>query len=169
MLRWLIRRKLAVEEKRLGVSLDYLRHVLTVSVVAFFRFGSVMPLAECRRVLPADAWFVARLTALKTEDCGSCLQLAVNLAKQSGVSPDLIRAVLAGNTNEMSAEMVDAYQFTNMVLQHTNEEETLRETLRKRYGEQGLIELAYVIASSRIASTVKRSLGYAKSCSPTSV
>jgi len=37
--------------------------------------------------------------------------------------------------------------------------------LRKRYGERGLIELSYSIAASQIPPLVKRSLGYAKSCS----
>ena len=98
MLRWLLRRKLAQEEQKLGESLDYLRHILDVSVSAFLRFASFMPLANSRKTLP------------------------------------------------------------------TGDEDELRETLRQRYGERGLIELAYAIASSQIPPTVKRCLGYARSC-----
>ena len=52
MLRWLIRRKLAAEEKKLGVSVDYLRHVVDVSPAAFLRFASIMPFVNSRKVLP---------------------------------------------------------------------------------------------------------------------
>ena len=54
MLRWLIRRKLDAEEKKLGQSIDYLRHVVDVSPTAFLRFCSILPLANSRKVRPKD-------------------------------------------------------------------------------------------------------------------
>jgi alkylhydroperoxidase family enzyme len=165
MLRWLIRRKLDAEEKKLGASVDYLRHVVDVSPALFLRFASILPFANSRKVLPKEAWFVAQIVGTQAEDCGTCVQITVNLARQSGVNPALLRAALAGNCDEMSPEMVDVLQFTRSVIAATGDEDALRETLRKRYGERGLIELSYAIASSRIPPTVKRSLGYAKSCS----
>lgn len=45
MLRWLIRKRLAAAERRLGAPADYLRHVLDVSLGAFFKFVRIMPLA----------------------------------------------------------------------------------------------------------------------------
>ena len=164
MLRWLLRRKLAQEEQRLGESLDYLRHILDVSVSAFLRFASFMPLANSRKTLPKEAWFTAQLVALQKVDCGTCLQIGVNLARESGVSPQLLRAVLDGRLEDLPAELVDVFHFTQQVVTATGDEDELRETLRQRYGECGLIELAYAIASSQIPPTVKRCLGYARSC-----
>lgn len=165
MLRWLIRRRLDVEEKKLGESVDYLRHVVDVSPAAFLRFASVMPFANSRKTLPQDAWFVAQIVAAQNEDCGTCLQITVNLARQSGVDRGLLRATLDGDCHAMSQEMVDVYEFTKCVIHATGEEDALREALRKRYGDRALIELSYAIASARIPPTVKRSLGFAKSCS----
>jgi alkylhydroperoxidase family enzyme len=165
MLRWLIHRKLNAEEKKLGESVDYLHHVVDVSPAAFLRFASILPFANSRKSLPKDAWFVAQLVASQHEDCGTCVQIGVNLAQKARVAPDLLRAVLDGNTHDMPPEMVDVFQFTRSVVTAAGDEEPLRETLRQRYGERGLIELAYAIASSRIPPTVKRALGYAKSCS----
>jgi hypothetical protein len=169
MLRWFIRRKLDTEEKRLGASMDYLRHIVDVSPVAFLRFASIMPFSNSRSVLPKDAWFVAQLLTLQHEDCGACLQISVNLAQNDGVEASLIRAVLAHNKSALSEEMVDVYDFTRFVIDATADDGVLRETLRKRYGERGLIELAYAIASSQIPPTVKRAMGYATSCSKVDV
>jgi alkylhydroperoxidase family enzyme len=165
MLRWLIHRKLNAEEKKLGESVDYIRHIVDVSPAAFLRFASILPFANSRKVLPKDAWFLAQIVALQHEDCGTCLQIGVNLARQSGVDPALIRATLDGNGDAMAPEMADVIRFTQAVVTASGDDDSLRETLRKRYGERGLIELSYAIASSRIPPTVKRALGYAKSCS----
>lgn len=164
MLRWLLHRKLNAEAKKLGESVDYLHHVVDVSPAAFLRFCTILPFANSRKVLPKNAWFVAQIVALQAEDCGPCLQIGVNLARQSGVDSALLRAVVDGNVHDMPPEMVDVLQFTRSVIA-ANDDDTLRETLRQRYGERGLIELAYAIAGSRIPPTVKRALGYAKSCS----
>jgi alkylhydroperoxidase family enzyme len=164
MLRWLIGRKLDAEEKKLGESIDYIRHVVAVSPGAFFRFCSILPFANSRKVLPTDAWFVAQIVAAHDEDCGTCVQIVVNLARRERVDPALLRAAVAGNLHEMSPEMADVYQFAKAVVTATGGEDALRETLRRRYGERGLIELSYAIAASRIPPIVKRALGYAKSC-----
>lgn len=169
MLRWLIRRKLDSEEKKLGVSVDYLRHVVDVSPVAFVRFASIMPFANSRKVLPKEAWFVAQIVALQNEDCGPCLQITVNLARQAGVSPELLKAALDGNVDALSEDLANVYRFTQGVVHNTGEGDSLRETLRHRYTERGLIELSYAVAAARIFPTVKRVLGYAQSCSLTPV
>ncbi len=169
MLRWFLHRKLNSEEKKLGVSVDYLRHVVDVSPAAFLRFASILPFANSRKVLPKEAWFVAQIVALQHEDCGPCLQIGVNLARQAGVDPALLRAVLEGNHDDIPPEMLDVLRFTRSVLAADGLEGELRETLRKCYGERGLIEISYAIASSRIPPTVKRALGYAQSCSKVAV
>ena len=153
MLRWLLHRKLNAEAKKLGESVDYLHHVVDISPAAFLRFCTILPFANSRKVLPKNAWFVAQIVALQAEDCGPCLQIGVNLARQSGVDAALLRAVVDGNVHDMPPEMVDVLQFTRSVIA-ANDDDTLRETLRQRYGERGLIELAYAIASSRIPPTV---------------
>ena len=40
----------------------------------------------------------------------------------------------------------------------------MRERVRERYGEEGLVELALGIAAARVFPVVKRALGYATSC-----
>src|SRR5437773_11056238 len=85
VLRWLIDKKLTAAEKNLGGSLDYVRHIARVSLPAFFKFAKIMPLAAYRRALPAAPYHVACLVATRHEDCGTCVQIGVNLAKNDGV------------------------------------------------------------------------------------
>ena len=77
MVRWLIRRKLVSVERELGVSIDYLRHILDVSLGAFFTFARIIPFAKYRRVLPPGPYHIAPIVAVRDADCGTCLQIAV--------------------------------------------------------------------------------------------
>lgn len=95
----------------------------------------------------------------------SCVQIAVNAATRAGINNIHIQAILAGNLSCLSAEMRDVYKFTKAVVQATGEEDALREALRSRYGEEGLVELALAIAVARTFPTTERALGYANSCS----
>ena len=165
MLRKFILSRLDKEERRLGASLDYLRHILRVSLPAFFKIAKLMPMATYRKALPVDAYHVARIVATKHEDCGSCVQIQINLAKEDGVSLDTIRATLDGKADALNKELADVYHFTEAVVQHTGRDDEWRSALRQRYGEQGLIDLAFGITTSRAFPTTKRVLGYAQSCS----
>lgn len=163
MLRWFFRRKLDAEEKKLGESMDYLRHIVDVSPSLFLRFASIMPFANSRKLLSREAWFVAQIVTLQQEDCGPCLQITVNLARQQGVSADLIQTVLDRRYGDLPDEIAEVCAFAKSVIEG-GDDEALRDTLRARYGDRALIELSFAIASARIPPTVKRVLGYAKSC-----
>ena len=165
MIRKFILNRLDKEERRLGASLDYLRHILRVSLSAFFKFAKIMPLATYRKALPVDTYCVARLVATQHEDCGSCVQVEVNLAKADRVALDTIRATLDGNVEVLSEQLADVYRFTEAVVRVTGDDDVLREKVRQHYGEGGLVELTLAIASCRVFPTTKRALGYAKSCS----
>jgi alkylhydroperoxidase family enzyme len=164
MLNSFINWRLTVAERRMGFSVEYLRYILGVSRRAFFAFTKILPLARYHRVLPMDALHVARLTALSYEDCGTCVQGEVNLAKRAGVAPAIIQAVLNTEAVELAEELADVYHFALAVLE-TRDDETLRNRIKEHYGEEGLVEIALAIGACRVFPTVKRALGYAQSCS----
>ncbi|MBL8823736.1 MAG: hypothetical protein JNJ77_14200 [Planctomycetia bacterium] len=168
MLRWIINRRLNAAEKKLGVSVDYLRHIARISLPAFFKFVKFMPLAEYRKKLPADAYHVARIVAVQQEDCGSCVQIEVNLARQDGVDAALLINVLNQDVDKLSPELANVYLFAKAISSQQDEPD-LRELIRIDYGEEGLVELALAIAACRVFPTTKRALGYATSCSKVEV
>jgi alkylhydroperoxidase family enzyme len=169
MLRALIESRISSAERRLGVPADYMRHILNVSLRAFLKFAKIMPVSEYRRVLPREPYHVARIAATREEDCGSCLQIEINLAKRDKVKPAIIRCCVNDKPDDMPEQLADVYRFAEAVVRHTGDEEMYRERIREAFGEEGLGERASAIAICRVFPTTKRALGFAQSCSEVSL
>jgi alkylhydroperoxidase family enzyme len=151
-------------EKHSGVSAEYARWMANVSPKAFLKFGKLGKLAQYRHALPADASAVAHLVAARSEDCGPCVQIGINFAKHDGVSSDILRAVYDRQPDRLPSQLADVYHFAESVVSG-GEDETLRERVRQHYGDEALIELGLGMAVARTFPLVKRTIGYAKSCS----
>lgn len=164
MLRSLILWRLGHAEKQLGASVDYLRLILRTSLPAFFKFAKFASLAGYRRKLPADAHALGGLVATREADCGGCVQIGVNLAKQAGVPVAHIRATVEGRYDELPVALREVCQFALAVVRNTPDAGELRERVRLHYGDAGLVELSMAIAFAQVFPTVKRGLGYAESC-----
>ena len=165
MFSYLIDKKLAAAERELGGSLDYVRHIQRTSFRAFLKFTRFLGLAEHRRALPPAPHRVARIVATRDEDCGTCVQIEVNLALKDGVDPEVVQQVLDAEPERLDQPLADTFRFAEAVVQSTGEEDELREAMRAHWGEEGLVELALAISSARYFPITKRALGYATSCS----
>lgn len=169
MIRWLIRRKLNAVEREIGVPVDYLRHMVDVSLRAFLRFARVFSLAAYRRKLPVSERYVAMIVATQDEDCGTCVQIAVNLARNEGVSRDILNACLQGDVMALPEGCALVYRFVRAVLSQSPEAPELRTDIRAHFGEEALIELALAVASTRLFPMTKRMMGYAVSCTQVTI
>jgi hypothetical protein len=74
------------------------------------------------------------VVAARHDDCGECVQIAVNQARKAGVRPDLLQAVLADRWGDLPGEVADACRFAAAVVTASGEEDELRERIRQRYG-----------------------------------
>lgn len=164
MIRKLILKRLDTEERSLGESLDYVRHIVRTSLPAFIKFALFTPLSQHRRKLPSAPYRVARILATQDEDCGTCVQIEVNLARKDGVPADVVHAVLNNRPEDLSVELAEVYHFTKAVVEASGNEEELRQRIRQRYGDEGLVEMALGIAAARVFPVTKRALGFATSC-----
>src|SRR5215471_1856370 len=90
MIKWALRRWLGKFEQEWNYDASYMRDMIEASSRAAW-------LGQFRRDLPIDAWCAAGITAVRHEDCGPCTQLGVLMAERAGVSPAVLRAVLADN------------------------------------------------------------------------
>jgi alkylhydroperoxidase family enzyme len=135
-----------------------------VSPRAFMKFGKLGKLAQYRRALPADASAIAHLIAARSEDCGPCVQISINLSLGGGVSKDILRAVLDRQPDRLPPKLADVYHFAESVVTGV-EDDTLRQRVRDHYGDEALIEMGLAMAVGRTFPVVKRTIGYAKSCS----
>jgi alkylhydroperoxidase family enzyme len=156
-------------EKAFGVKNDAMHFIAETSIKAFVNLLFFTKLANHREVLSSDAKNVARIVAVQNVDCGHCVQACVNVALKEGMRPDWIRATLEQRSEALPAELQEIYDFTGHLLRHTYEEDALRESLRGRYGDRGLVDLAYAIASAQVMPLTKQALGFAKSCSKVEV
>lgn len=165
MIRLVVRARLAREERRLGAPLEYVRFILDASLRLFLRFAKLLGMADCRRAAPPDAFHAACLVASQREDCGTCLQIGVNMARRDGLSPAIVSAILDGRLDDMPERLREVHRFVSAVLDRSTDADVLRQRVRERLGDEALIELALGIAAARSFPTIKWTLGYATSCS----
>lgn len=164
MIKMFIKRKLDSLEKELGVPVDESRYMAEHNVPALLAFNKVVAIAQHRRILPAAVYYIAKIASYRQEDCGTCVQIAVNQARSHGVSTAVIQAALDRRLNALSPELQMIYRFAEGQANREDDPDT-RQRIIDRYGHAGLIELALAITSTRTFPTLKRILGYAKSCS----
>ncbi len=164
MLRSLLHRRLDAEARRLGASMDYLKHIADTSLPAFLAFLGFMPLARYRRVLPPGVYAVAHLVAAQAADCGDCVQIGVNQARRAGLTPEHVRAILENHPEALPARLAEALAFARAVIHRDEDPGPHRERLRSRYGDRGLVELGYALAAGGVYPVIKRALGYDTAC-----
>jgi alkylhydroperoxidase family enzyme len=165
MLGFLVRWRIRSTEKKLGEPLDYLREMYDTAPGAFWAFAKAAKAAGYRLKLPAAPFHVARLVAVRIQDCGPCVQTCVNLAKADGVEPAVLRAALACDFDALPESLRDVARFAEAVTGGTGEEETYRERLRSVFGDEAMVELALAVTLCQMFPILKRGLGHAKSCS----
>lgn len=163
-MRRLAHRVVDAAERDLGVPLDYLHDIADTSLAAFVKFGLFTPLAQHRKHLPPEPYHLARITTTRHEDCGTCVQVEVTYALRAGISAEIVRAVAEGSADTLPDSLAEVVRYTEAIVAAADAPE-LRDTLRARYGEEGLVELALGIAAARVFPTVKRALGHAEACS----
>jgi hypothetical protein len=157
-------RLIDVAERKFGEKLGYMRDMASASPTAFYKFGLFLVFARHRKAAPLDAYYLATIGALQHEDCGPCLQLAVNQAFADGVSPAIISSAVAGGAT-LDAERRLYLDFGRAVSANLPEAEELRLRLAEKLSPAAMVDLAIAIASARVFPALKRGLGHAKSCS----
>lgn len=151
-------------EKKLGENMDYMRDIAKASPAAFYKFALFMLFASHRKAAPVDAQYLAAIGALQHEDCGPCLQIAVNQALSAGVALEILSAAIAGG-DALDSDHRLYLDFGRAVAANAPEAEELRLKLAEKLSPAAMVDLAIAIASARVFPTLKRSLGHAKSCS----
>ncbi len=157
-------RKIAAVEQEIGEQANYLRDIFRVSRPAFWKFLLFTPLSSHRRAASAEACAIAGLVGARSEDCGTCLQIAVNIALKSDVDPEIVRAVLDNDPDRLQLELAEVYRFAEAVVTAAPEAAERSDRLKQTLGEEAVVDLSLAIATSRLFPTVRRGLGHAISC-----
>jgi AhpD family alkylhydroperoxidase len=162
VLKLLVQRELRRAEQARGVPLDYVKYIVGSSWTGFRRFMKFVSISNARTMLPKESYHVLRLAVTQLEDCGSCLQVEINDAKKAGLDDATIEAVLKGRRESLADEQREVFDFAQAL--HKGEDlSPLRAQLKARYGDQGLVDVALVVAVCRVFPTIKRVLGFSGS------
>lgn len=155
-------------ESETGYDASYMKEMLEHAPEALAVFNGFIPMASYRKHAPLQHYYVAKLTAYRHCDCGPCLQLAFDYARQDGV-PLAIREAIAFQRGELDSDLERVRAFTLAVLRNEPECEELRQSLEFEIGKAAVVEIALAIAAPQIFPVVKRATGHYKSCSMVSL
>lgn len=164
MIKWVLRRAVDKFERKWNYDASYMRDLIDISPRAAWLFSRATALGQFRRDVPVGPFCAAGLTAVRHEDCGPCTQLGVTMAQRAGVSPAVLRALLADDAGAMPPDVALAWRFTRATLAHDASADEYREEIVKRWGRLGLVSLTFAITAARIYPTVKYALGHGKAC-----
>ena len=164
MVRWILRRTLSAFERHWNYDASYLREMIEASPRAAWLFVRATRLASYRRDVPIEALVAAGITALRSEDCGPCLQLATAMAERHGVRPETLRAILTDDVAAMPDAAALAWRFTKAILAHDAAADDYRAVILERWGPRAVVTLAFAITTARIYPTVKYAMGHGRTC-----
>ena len=164
MLQRLLTRLVPGIEERLGVRLEYLRLMAAHAPGALWRLLLFMPLAAYERSVPTSLLHLARLGATLSEDCGECVEITVNVARQEGVSAEVLRAGITRDASVLGANELAALDYGSLLVQGDRRADDVRRELEELYGTEGVIEFATAVASAQLFTTVKRGMGLSQRC-----
>jgi len=164
MIKWVLKRAIDKFEREWKYDGSYMRDIIDASPRAAWLFSRAAALGHFRRDIPIEPWYAAGITAVRHEDCGPCTQLGVTMAERAGVSPSVLRAVLADNPDAMPPDVALVWKFTRATLAHDAAADEYREAIVKRWGRLALVSVAFAITAARIYPTVKYALGHGKAC-----
>ncbi len=152
------------EAVKLGEPVDWAKYVVDATPVTFLKYVMAIPLLALWKHSSAKALSVARLIAVQSEDCGSCVQIEINAAKKRKVDLDVIRNTLRKNYEVLEEPCKDVALFTEAVISRSGNEMELGEILKRKIGEKAFVEIAVAISTARFYPTVKRALGFSTEC-----
>ncbi|SEB05715.1 hypothetical protein [Marinobacterium iners] len=165
MIKYIFKKMLLSMKTRYDYDVRYMQDILKTSLGAFLKLMGFQTMSSHSGNLPPEPLYAARLRAIIWDDCGPCTQLVVNMALEEKVDPEIVRAIIDRNMDELPEEIALVVRFTEFVLAHNPEADDLREQILELWGQEGLITLAYCISSYRVYPALKYALGYGKACS----
>lgn len=169
MLRAYLARWIDGFERTFNYDASYMRHVLRVNPASLMKFALGTRSPDVKAA-PHEALIAAGLVGTLAEDCGPCVQVAVDIATANGVDPAVLRGVLAGDEGAMGETAALAYRFARASLARDMEVcDPLRDEIVRRWGDKALAAISLAIVASRMYPTLKYAMGYGKTCSRVTV
>jgi hypothetical protein len=152
-------------ERTFGYDASYMHDVVEASPAAAMKFSLLQMMANHREDVSADAWHAAHLAGALSEDCGPCVQISVDMATREGMEPEKLAALVRGDIDAAGPDAALGFRFAIAVANNADTVMAVVEQVRARFGERGLVSLAFSVTTARMFPTLKRGLGHGAVCS----
>jgi alkylhydroperoxidase family enzyme len=152
-------------ERTFGYDASYMHDVVEASPSAAWKFALLQIMSHHRQEVSADAWHAAHLAGALSEDCGPCVQICIDLATRDGMDPEKLASLVRGDIDAAGTDAALGFRFGMAVATNADIALALVEHARRKYGERGLVSLAYSVTTARMYPTLKRALGHGAVCS----
>jgi hypothetical protein len=151
-------------ERAFGYDATYMHEVIDASLPAAWKFVAVQMMSNHCEDVSKDAWHAAHLAGALSEDCGPCAQLCIDMARKDGMEAEKLAALVRGDIEAAGPDAALGYRYGMAVATNSDQVLALVEQARERYGESGLVSLAYSVTTARMYPTLKRAMGHGAVC-----
>src|SRR5690606_26296812 len=90
------RQSLADFARHYDYDVGYLLELADASPEAFRAFEAAMPMARVLKAAPVEALHIAKIAAMRAQDCGPCTELALKIAREAGVAEPVVQGARRG-------------------------------------------------------------------------
>lgn len=164
MLRKVLYYFIGKSEREMGGEFDYMRDIVAASPSQFIKFSKIFGIADQRLALPLDLYHIVRIIGAMSEDCGTCVQLEVDLAKKAGLPKEVLKDIVYSAQEHLSAEQVKISEFALGLSTSKMDDPDAREYIHNKYGPKAVVDLAFALNAASFLPSVKRAMGHAISC-----
>ena len=119
--------------KRYDYDIGYMLLLLDETPSLMNSFNGLSSLSGYRKKAPLKAYVAAKLIGVGSEDCGPCLQLAVDMAREDGIAEKLIEAILSGDAASLCSDSALGFRFANAILSRSGDEPAARKAVRNSH------------------------------------
>jgi len=152
---------------RYDYDVSYLENMAEISPGAFYRYLLCTPMSQFRKKAPLRPYLLAKMVATKHFDCGPCLNLVINMAREANLEDKTIHAALSGRGHSLSDDDALAVHYAaGIVNQDAVSLKDAEIRIIERWGEAALVDLAIAVAFAAFYPIMRRGLGHAHSCEP---
>lgn len=164
MLKNIARRFVKKAEKRIGVELDYAHQIARTDLSLMVRYGKIFRFLDPNMEVPALAYHTARLRGAAIADCGTCVEVEINLAKKAGVPLRAIDEILRADYSGLPDDVRAVAQLSDAVVGRREDHPEARLQIVNSYGDAGLIEVSFAMNGAALLPGIKRAMGYTTTC-----
>jgi hypothetical protein len=164
MIRTMLKKGLGRFERRYGYDAAYMHEIVDADTGAGVRLMMAMGFLNHDFGVPADMVFAAKIRSALRADCGPCLRLVADIAREAGVGPETLLPALGHG--DAGGDVGLAIRYADAVLDNGLELAELADEIRTRFGERARAGLAVAILSGQFYPLLKRAMGHAATCEP---